>query len=35
MVTSVIVHQDGLETDVRQRLMNVVPTLVEIMALAL
>ena len=35
MATSVIVHQDGLGTDVRQRLMNAVPTLVRITALAL
>ena len=35
MVTSVTVHQDGLGTDVGQRLMNAVPILVRIMALAL
>ena len=35
MVTSVIVHQDGLETDVGQGLMNAVPILVRITALAL
>ena len=35
MATSVIVRQDGLGTDVRQRLMNAVPTLVRITALAL
>ena len=35
MVTIVTVHQDGLGTDVGQRLMNAVPTLVRIMALAL
>ena len=35
MVTGVIVHQDGLGTDVGQGLMNAVPTLVRIMALAL
>ena len=35
MVTSVTVHQDGLGTDVGQGLMNAVPTLVRIMALAL
>ena len=35
MATSVIVHQDGLGTDVRQGSMNAVPTLVRIMALAL